>query len=386
MGRSSLNRPAFLSDSSARHCFHRTGCASTTDFMALQHRLSVLESLLAESGIIAPGTLDDLVANPQTKAKPKSSQHTHTHIGTSLTAAGVPKLENGLKTGGSSGHTHGYAPLSSSDRHRDLDIDSDTEGAALTLEHLAFGQRKTEQQQPPGHIGQASSGNNLASQFIPQSGGDVARRTSVSGSNNNNREDVAEMERALRASFSGSTAGFIAANDLAMMRGTNGEDLNGSGSSGVKDGRAPGQVQISRNKASSSKVNSAILDSLDPTEVFSLFYQRSDVYVRALLSVVPDRRRGELLVKQYLERVEWLHRCELSDIMIASRLANLIGCILQRTGLHVPTFLKQCQEMWDTPPEDIVQEVYTPFLSLYLTILCVSTGPDQSVHLLIRMD
>jgi hypothetical protein len=48
--------------------------------------------------------------------------------------------------------------------------------------------------------------------------------------------------------------------------------------------------------------------------------------------------------------------------------------------------LKQCQEMWDTPPEDIVQEVYTPFLSLYLTILCVSTGPDQSVHLLIRMD
>jgi hypothetical protein len=312
----SLMRPVFLTNPFARHCFYRTGCASTTDFMALQHRLSVLESLLAESGIIAPGTLDDLVANPQTKAKPKSSQHAHTHIGTSLTAAGVPKLEKG---GASSGQTHGYAPLSSFDRHRDLDIDSDTEGAALTLEHLAFGQRKTEQQQPPGHIGQGASGNNLASQFIPQSGGDGARRTSVSGSNNNNREDVAEMERALRASFSGSTAGFIAANDLAMMRGTNGEDLNGSGSSGVKDGRAPGQVQVSMNKASSSKVNSAILDSLDPTEVFSLFYQRSDVYVRALLSVVPDRRRGELLVKQYLERVEWLHRCELNDVVIDPR-------------------------------------------------------------------
>jgi hypothetical protein len=41
-------------------------------------------------------------------------------------------------------------------------------------------------------------------------------------------------------------------------------------------------------------------------------------------------------------------------------------------GLHVPTFLKQCQQLWDTPAESLVQEVYTPFLSLYLAILCVS--------------
>jgi hypothetical protein len=122
------------------------------------------------------------------------------------------------------------------------------------------------------------------------------------------------MGRCLRASFSGSTAGFIAANDLAMIRAT-AEDVNGAGHSGGKDDRPSGQIQVSRNKTS-SRLNSALLDSLDPAEVFSLFYQRSDVYVRALLSVVPDRRRGELLVKQYLSRVEWLHRCESSALTI----------------------------------------------------------------------
>ena len=115
------------------------------------------------------------------------------------------------------------------------------------------------------------------------------------------------MERCLRESFSGSTANFIAANDLAILRAT-AENINGSGQLGNKNPRPSGQIRVSGGK--SSRVNSAILDSLDPAEVFSLFYQRSDVYVRALLSVVPDRNRGELLVKQYLERVEWLHRCE----------------------------------------------------------------------------
>lgn len=325
-----------------------TGCASSTDFTALQHRLSVLESLLAESGIIAPGTLDDLVANPQ-QSKPKPSQGQQ--IGTSLTAAGVPKVDGTATT------RSGYAPLT--DRHKDLDIDSDTEGAALTLEHLAFGQRKTEQQ--PGLAGQGAT--NLASQFP-----DVGMRESDTTSN---RGEVAEMERALRASFSGSAANFIAANDLAMLRAS-AENMNRSAQQqpdGNVNRRRSGQIQVSTSK--SSRVNSALLDSLDPAEVFSLFYQRSDVYVRALLSVVPDRNRGELLVRQYLERVEWLHRCELSSYRTTC--GNPLTKRFVSTGLHVPTFLKQCQELWDTPPENIVQDVYTPFLSLYLTILCVST-------------
>lgn len=40
-----------------------------------------------------------------------------------------------------------------------------------------------------------------------------------------------------------------------------------------------------------------VLEALEPTEVFSMFYQRSDVFVRALLSVMPSSDKGEILVR-----------------------------------------------------------------------------------------
>ena len=56
--------------------------------------------------------------------------------------------------------------------------------------------------------------------------------------------------------------------------------------------------------------------------------------------------------KQYLEKVDWLHRC-----------------------LHVPTFLRQCQDLWELPRETVVYEIALPFVGLYFTVCCVSLAP-----------
>ena len=272
------------------------------DLTALQYRLSVLESLLAESGIISPGTIDDLIANVQSKPKTAINQPV---VGTSLTAAGVPKVDSSAGGPTQSG-VLGYG--ATTERQRDAEVDSDTEGAALTLEHLAFGQRKTEQQVPAMLSARSYSGTGTGAMNTSpvklNSGGGSGRRASGM------IEDHLEMKLSggnkagYRTSMDATGNGF----DIASSSINKGMQMRGS-----KTGQ--GQAYPNAlNQASSTKmsglVNSTILDSLDPAEVFSIFYQRSDVYVRALLSVIPTREKGELLVKQYLERVEWLHRCE----------------------------------------------------------------------------
>ena len=69
-----------------------------------------------------------------------------------------------------------------------------------------------------------------------------------------------------------------------------------------------------------------LLDLIGPTEVFDLFYRKTDLAMRALTRVLPSRERGELVVRavsvlcmdpsswlipstQYLEKVDWVHRC-----------------------------------------------------------------------------
>ena len=295
------------------------------DLTALQYRLSVLESLLAESGIISPGTIDDLIANVQSKPKTVTNQPV---VGTSLTAAGVPKVDSSAG-GPAQGGVLGYG--ASTDRQRDAEVDSDTEGAALTLEHLAFGQRKTEQQVPTLLSARSYSGT-----------GTGAMNTSpvkISSGSKNGRRTSGMLEDHLDMKLhGGNTAGYNSSSvdaagtgfDIASVSNNKGMLSN----HGSKSGR--GQAYPNAlNQASSTKmsglVKSTILDSLDPAEVFSIFYQRSDVYVRALLSVIPTREKGELLVKQYLDRVEWLHRCE-------SAIAKFVDPI-QQQNTHVVSCL-----------------------------------------------
>jgi hypothetical protein len=66
-----------------------------------------------------------------------------------------------------------------------------------------------------------------------------------------------------------------------------------------------------------------------------------------------------------MDRVDWLHRCELylpgsSDIH-------------SRVGLHIPTFLRSCGDLWALPPDQVVHEISLPFIALYLTVCMVSS-------------
>jgi hypothetical protein len=290
-----------------------TGCASMNDLTALQYRLSVLETLLAESGIISPGTIDDLIANIQSKPKPATNQPV---VGTSLTAAGVPKVDSSA-----GGPTQGGALAygASTDRQRDAEVDSDTEGAALTLEHLAFGQRKTEQQAPALLSGRSLSGTVQSAMItspVKMSGGSGSgRRDSGMAEDHVDLKLNGSKKAGYRTSMDATGTGFNVAS-TSLNRGLTHNNMSKSGR-GQAYHNASDQFSSAK---MSGLVTSTILDSMDPAEVFSIFYQRSDVYVRALLSVIPTREQGELLVKQYLDRVEWLHRCKLAGGHLSSEL------------------------------------------------------------------
>jgi hypothetical protein len=72
----------------------------------------------------------------------------------------------------------------------------------------------------------------------------------------------------------------------------------------------------------------ALLDLIGPTDVFDLFYRRTEVALRALTKVLPTRERGEMLVKAVsqgipageIRHTRW------------SNFAMLIGPIVPREG------------------------------------------------------
>jgi hypothetical protein len=41
-------------------------------------------------------------------------------------------------------------------------------------------------------------------------------------------------------------------------------------------------------------------------------------------------------------------------------------------GFHIPTFLRQCADLWALPHELVVQEIALPFVGLYFTVCTVS--------------
>ncbi len=303
-----------------KHTPTSTGCASSQDLLQVQYRLAALESVLAQAGILPAGALDEMLGG-----KGKLSF---------MNAGGVIGPETVVDSEGIQNRLRKIARgVGMAD---DDDEESDTEGAALTLEHLAFGRRRTQNPATVPHAvgyipddGQNNVGPATGVTYFPGTGG-----------------------KSIKVEDSGPNAhGF---------QGRLGSVLDPSN----RTDRVPEELMPNRPLKLYGEVHGPVmttaLDALEPGEVFSIFYQRSDVFVKALLSVMPDRRRGELLVKTYIERVEWVHRC-----------------------LHVPTFLHQCQELWDTPLEYVVPNVYTPFLSLYMIVLCVSTQWPEKICFLV---
>lgn len=49
------------------------------------------------------------------------------------------------------------------------------------------------------------------------------------------------------------------------------------------------------------------------------------------------------------------------------------------TGLHVPSFLQQCEEFWNTPLERVFTDVYMPFIGLYCIVCCVSVESSNDM-------
>jgi hypothetical protein len=58
---------------------------------------------------------------------------------------------------------------------------------------------------------------------------------------------------------------------------------------------------------------------------------------------------------QFVEKVDWLHRC-----------------------IHIPSFLRQCNDLWNLPTERVVDEIAMPFIALYVTVctVCLISFPQ----------
>lgn len=246
--------------------------------MHLQQRLAALETILSEAGLMSLGDVENLMG---TRGK------------LPLGPTGSV-FADGLGAGLQDHAT---------------DVESDTEGAALKLEHLAFGQRKVEQTGPgpnaygptyPRPVAESNNSANLR-----------ARSNSNIGNTSENRSDErppkADNARPLQTRPADFLA-FSAGNALGI--GLNKE--GGAGRSAMADAIPQSMISGSTGGISADllpskplnlkqhlykPIDSAVLNALEPTEVFSLFYQRSDIFVKALLAVLPDRKRGELLVK-----------------------------------------------------------------------------------------
>jgi hypothetical protein len=85
----------------------------------------------------------------------------------------------------------------------------------------------------------------------------------------------------------------------------------------------------------------------------------------------------------------------LADLLVRreSRLASPLFVQLSRVpkqttdmpGIHVPSFLRQCNDLWALPAEKVVEDIAMPFVSLYMTVCTVSSfGRKASRHRQVR--
>nr|XP_018265162.1 nuclear protein [Kwoniella dejecticola CBS 10117]OBR87320.1 nuclear protein [Kwoniella dejecticola CBS 10117] len=268
----------------------RNNFATTSELAALAHRLDALEASLVKNGALRPSDLDHFL-NILREGEG----------GSSLPPVSA-KRSNSKPVPATGGPQQALAEEETVD---------DTEGAALTLEHLAFGRSRADGSHSMPHFG--------------------SRLSSVSRPAPNNDYHLAKS---------------IVPQQIPS--GAFGSGPHGALSPSIATPDAARYGEVSGAKLSleerAQKIDQ-LLELLGPTDIFDLFYRKTDVAIIALTRLLPSRQRGEVLVKAYLEKVDWLHRC-----------------------MHVPTFLRQCNDLWCLPPERVTHEIALPFLGLYLTV------------------
>lgn len=251
--------------------------ASAADLATIQHRLDALEASLLKSGALHKDDLDHFLKIIQ-EAEPKKKIKTRDN--------------------------------------EDIAVD-DTEGAALTLEHLAFGRSRAD-----------------GSHAIPHF---ATRLSSVSRPAPNNDYHLAKSSIPSNVNFYNSPPGYDPGSASSSGQRTS---LNISSTPDNRQGRRTELTSEERQQ----KVEQ-LMEVLGPVDLIDLFFRKTDLAIIALTKLLPSRQRGELLVKAYLDKVDWLHRC-----------------------MHVPTFLRQCNDLHSLPPERVTQEIALPFLALYFTV------------------
>jgi hypothetical protein len=142
----------------------------------------------------------------------------------------------------------------------DDDNVSDTEGAVLTLEHLAFGRSRVD-----------------GAHSLPVLAGRKESTISKPGQ------------------------GYHLARSGLLEAGEGGVQALGSAAASY-------DLQPVRNEEERRARILALSETLAPMDVFDMCYKRTDIMMNALTRVLPNKERGELLVNAFLLRVDWLHR------------------------------------------------------------------------------
>lgn len=308
-----------------KHSPTSTGCASSQDVLQIQYRLAALESVLAHAGILTPGALDDMLGSRGKLNLPVGELLNDSPADLQGAQNRLKRLTRGIGLG--NGHGVGIGSISNhSILNDDGEIDSDTEGAAMTLEDLAFGRRKVNGDYRNGGVvgfvgmsdeNQGGGGNRgLSSLDVTGiTGGATGGRT---------RENFGELERSgtgesLNIGL-GNHSNIHSGNSspsVIMSRQNTQTQMNdppfplgpAAGSDSIFPTTTTNQTKTKTEPTEQQGGGIGggepherpiypedALNGLEPTQVFSIFYQRNDVYVKALLSVLPGKEVGELLV------------------------------------------------------------------------------------------
>jgi hypothetical protein len=224
----------------------------STDMAAIAHRLDALEASLVKSGALIPADLEHFLRSLRGDAggpvQPTNDK------------AGEASRPSTIKADARPTAVGKDAPRA------DQDPDSDTEGAALTLEHLAFGRSKMDGSHAIPHFAHG-------------------RISTVSKTAPNNSYHLA------RAGDSPSSKGYPAEGMWTSPSGPR----HGSGPIMTEAKRRGSALGVSEEER--AKRIDELLDLVGPTDVFDMVWRKTDLAMRALTKLLPSRERGELLVK-----------------------------------------------------------------------------------------
>ena len=213
--------------------------------------------------------------------------------------AAVPK---GITAGPSS---EGAGKINGKRKLEEDAVDMDeAEGAALTLEHLAFGRSRVDGAHAIPHFGaraQSSVGrhvgnNNYHLARSSFSHGQSGTKDPGSGSPISSPE-VRRKSSLNISSVPGGQGERSSPNRAALIPGAKRDKARQQSTSyGEQISAEEKQLRID-----------ALLDLIGPTDVFELFYRKTDVALRAFTKVLPSTETGKLLVKTVCEAYRLEH-------------------------------------------------------------------------------